>query len=241
MLAFSPSERYPSLLAAGRALIPYASTKIRETFATAFENSAADAGNATEGAPSRTGVSSALSATFQQTAAEVTANSPPSARANRRVKVAFALIAGVGIAGSVGLALRHRAPASTHAVATTPAAPAVKGTALRLAPPSVPAPAPATRIIDVRVDPPRASIVLDDRPAVGPPANHVARRRPRDAHAGASRAAGTGPRRFVGPEPLRHHLRSTRSRSQDRSSPSRRAITARPARLTRPSVAPTMR
>jgi serine/threonine-protein kinase len=164
MLAFSPSDRYPSLLAAGRALLPYAGDKVRATLATAFEDAGADSGDATQAAPPRPSAARELSTTFQQTAAEATANSISSARGNRRVKAAFALILGVGIAGSVGLALRHRPPSSTHAAVPTPAAPGLTGTAPGPAPP--PAPTPGARIIDIRVDPPRASIVLDDRPAV---------------------------------------------------------------------------
>jgi eukaryotic-like serine/threonine-protein kinase len=152
MLAFSPSDRYPSLLAAGRALLPYATEKVRATLATAFEGPAADSGKETAGEPPRASTAKELSTTFRQTAAEVTANPSPTGRANRRAKIAFALIAGIGIAGSVGLALRHRPPSSTHAAIPAQAAP--------------PAPAPEPRIIDIRVDPPQASIVLDDRPAV---------------------------------------------------------------------------
>ncbi len=166
MLAFSPADRYPSLLAAGRALLPYASEKVRSTLATAFNDPAADSGNATEAAPPRMSAARELSTTFRQTAAEVTANPLPGARGNRRVKVAFALIAGVGIASSVGLALRHRPPSSTHAAAPTLAAPAPMGAAVGPAPPSAAALPPDARIIDIRVDPPQASIVLDERPAV---------------------------------------------------------------------------
>jgi serine/threonine-protein kinase len=167
MLAFSPADRYASLLLAGRALLPYADDKMRATLANAFKDPAADSGGATQAAPPPTTISHQYITTFQETAAEVAGHSGPGARASQRAKMVFALIAGVGIAGSLGLALSHRTPSPTPA-AVVPVAVDLGG---KVAPPS-PAPPPAQptapepRTIDVRVVPPQAAIVLDDQPAV---------------------------------------------------------------------------
>jgi len=176
MLAFAPSDRYPSLLQAGRALLPYADDKVRTTLANAFKDPAAASGSATEAAPPRTRASQEYATTFQQTAAEVAATAAPGARGARRAKVAFALIAGLGIAGSLGLALGRRTPSPTHTAAATPAAPAAPAAS----PSPPPAPPPEARTIDVRVDPPQAAIVLDDRPAV---AGHLQTTLPAGDHA----------------------------------------------------------
>jgi serine/threonine-protein kinase len=180
MLAFAPSDRYPSLLHAGRALLPYADDKVRTTLANAFKDPAADSGNATQAAPPRTRASQEYATTFQQTAAEVAASAAPGARGSQRIKIAFALIAGIGIAGSLGLALSRRTPAPPHATAQAPTAPEGKEAPPSAAPPSAPGPAPEARSIDVRVDPAQASIVLDDRPAV---AGHLQTTLPAGDHA----------------------------------------------------------
>ncbi len=52
MMAFAPADRYPTLLLAGQALLPYADDRVRATLANAFKNPAAETVSATLIAPS---------------------------------------------------------------------------------------------------------------------------------------------------------------------------------------------
>ena len=168
MLAFAPSDRFASLLLAGRALMPYADTKVRTTLANAFQDPAAETVGATPTVPSTAAlpVPPQNTTTFQENAAEMAMHGGPGARGNRRGKIVFAFIAGIGIAGSVVLGLSRRAPSPSHTATPGPVALAGNAGPTKPAPPPEGPATPEPRTIDVRVVPPEAEIVLDDQVAV---------------------------------------------------------------------------
>lgn len=160
MLAFAPADRFASLFLAGRALIPFADTKVRTNLANAFANPAEATIGATPALPAPAAVLSGNTTTFQNNAAEMAANGSVGVGGKRRGKVAFAFIAGLGIAGSIALGLSRRS--ASHAPTPLP----VPVAAVPPAAPAKPEPAGADVDIDVRVIPAEAEIELDDQAAV---------------------------------------------------------------------------
>jgi hypothetical protein len=170
MMAFAPADRYPTLLLAGQALLPYADDRVRATLANAFKNPAAETVSATLVAPPPAAVGTRNSTTFQEAVAELDGRTSPGARSNRRGKIIFAFVAGIGIAGSVMLGLNRRSSLPSPKPAPVPVALGVNAGVKPEVNPTPPPPerptTPEPRTVDVRVVPPRAEIVLDDQPAV---------------------------------------------------------------------------
>ena len=166
MMAFAPADRYPTLLLAGQALLPYADDRVRATLANAFKNPAAETVSATLVAPPAGVVPTRNSTTFQEAVAELDGRTSPGARSNRRGKIIFAFVAGIGIAGSVILGFNRRSSLPSPRAAPVPVALGVNAGVNPTPPPPERPTTPEPRTIDVRVVPPRAEIALDDQPAV---------------------------------------------------------------------------
>ncbi len=166
MLAFAPADRYPSLLAAGRALMPYAGEKVRTTLANAFKDPTAETVLAPPTGQPTAVVARKNNTTFQESAAEISVQVEPGGRSGRRGKVIFAIIAGVGIAGSVVLGLRRHSPSPGRAATPATVASGVNAGTSGPAPVPERAATPEPRTVDVRVEPSQAEIALDDQPAV---------------------------------------------------------------------------
>ncbi len=118
MLAFAPANRFASLFLAGRALIPFADSKVRTNLANAFADPAEATVGATPALPAPAAVPSGNTTTFQKNAAEMAANGSAGVGGKRRGKIAFAFIAGLGIAGSLALGLSRRS--ASHAPTPVP-------------------------------------------------------------------------------------------------------------------------
>jgi tRNA A-37 threonylcarbamoyl transferase component Bud32 len=167
MLAFAPADRFASLFLAGRALMPFADAKVRTALANAFADPAEATVGATPALPAPAAVPRGNTTTFQKNAAEMAANGSAGIGSKRRGKIAFAFIAGVGIAGSVALGLSRRSASRAPTAIPVPVAAAASTDPPRAPPSAAPAkPEPAGVDVDVRVIPAEADIGLDNRAIV---------------------------------------------------------------------------
>jgi serine/threonine-protein kinase len=146
MMALDAAARFPSLLEAGRALLPLASEKARLTLGDAFSH-ATEPADARSAAPPPTGPRAPeppATTTFREAAAQI----EDGGRAGRRgPRLALITLGGAVVAGAVGWMLVSRmppevAPATKAAAAAAPAAPAASAVPAPQPPRPAPQPAP---------------------------------------------------------------------------------------------------